>query len=101
MTRTILTRKTSGGRCCFFRGKSGGRMTTSRGKSDTKKPQDGVKEIMSQTHTPKPNAPIVMMENKNTPSNYEMKQSKKNMDNFTKKLGSVKLSQPKNIAFSL
>jgi len=77
-------------------------MTTSRGKSDTgKKPQEGVKEIMSQTHTPKPNAPIVMMENKNTPSNYEMKQSKKNMDNFTKKLGSVKLSQPKNIAFSL
>lgn len=66
-----------------------------------KKPQEGVKDIMSQTHVPKPNAPIVMMENKNTPSNYEMKQSKKNMDNFTKKLGSIKLSQPRNIAFSL
>lgn len=100
MARIILTRKTSGGRCCFFGGKSGGRITSTRGKSN-KNPQEGVKDIMSQTHTPTPNAPIVMMESKTTPSNYDMKQSKKNMDNFTKKLGTVKLSQPKNIAFSL
>jgi len=101
MASIIMTRKASNGRCCYFRGKSGGRMTSSRGATTQAKKQDGVKELMNQTHTPKPNAPIAMMENKNTPSNYQMKQAKTNMDNFTKKLGTVKLTQPKTISFSL
>ncbi len=106
MARIILTRKSAGGgRSCFFRGKGGGRMTTTRGTtrqtSSNNKRQDGVKDIMNQTSTPSPNAPIAMMENKNTPSNYQVKQAKVNMDNFTKKLGTVKVSQPKTISFSL
>jgi len=103
MARIILTRKTSGGRSCFFRGKGGGRMTTTRGtnRQSSGKREDGVKELMNQTSVSKPNAPIAMMENKNTPSNYQMKQAKANMDNFTKKLTSVKLTQPKTISFSL
>lgn len=101
MARIILTRKSGSGRCCFFRGK-GGRMTSTRGTTtQTKKQQDGVKELMNQTHEPKPQAPIAMMENKKTPSNYNMKQSKTNFDNLTKKLSSVKVSQPRNITFSL
>lgn len=104
MARIILTRKSGGGRCCFFRGK-GGRMTSTRGNTtqtmNQKKSQDSVKDIMNQSHEPKPNAPIAMMENKKTPSNYQMKQSKTNFDNLTKKLSSVRVSQPRNISFSL
>lgn len=100
MARIILTRKSGGGRCCFFRGK-GGRMTSTRGTTTQTKKQDGVKELMNQTHEPKPNAPIAMMENKKTPSNYQMKQAKSNFDNLTKKLSSVKVSTPRNISFSL
>lgn len=76
-------------------------MTSTRGTTTQTKKQDGVKELMNATSTPKPNAPIAMMENKNTPSNYQMKQAKTNMDNFTKKLGTVKVSQPRTISFSL
>lgn len=101
MARIIMTRKTSNGRCCYFRGKSGGRMTSSRGTTAQSSKQEGVKELMNQTSVPKPNAPIAMMENKNTPSNFQMKQAKTNMDNFTKKLGTVRVSQPKTISFSL
>lgn len=101
MARIILTRKSgSGGRCCFFRGK-GGRMTSTRGTTTQSKKQDGVKELMNQSYEPSPQAPITMMENKKTPSNYNMKQSKTNFDNLTKKLSSVKVSQPRNISFSL
>lgn len=104
MARIVMTRKTSGGRTCFFKGK-GGRMTTSRGKSGSKPPtgaqREGVKETMNQTHTPSPKAPIAMMESRSTPSNYKMTQTKVNHDNLVKKLSSMKLSKPKNISFDV
>lgn len=104
MARIILTRKSSNGRCCFFRGK-GGRMTSTRGNTTQtnkqQQSQQSVKDIMNQTSEPNPKASIAMMENKKTPSNYQMKQVKSNMDNLTKKLSSVKVSQPRNISFSL
>jgi len=105
MARIILTRKSSNGRCCFFRGKGGGRMTSTRGNTTQtnkqQQSQQSVKDIMNQTSEPNPKANIVMMDNKKTPSNYQMKQVKTNMDNLTKKLSSVKVSQPRNISFSL
>ena len=102
MARIILTRKSSGGRCCFFRGK-GGRMTSTRGNNTQTtgaQQQKGVKDIMNQTSEPSPHAPIAMMENKKTPSNYNVKQSKTNFDNLTKKLSSMKVT-PRNISFSV
>jgi 3-methyladenine DNA glycosylase AlkC len=80
-------------------------MTSTRGNTTQtnkqQQSQQSVKDIMNQTSEPNPKANIVMMDNKKTPSNYQMKQVKTNMDNLTKKLSSVKVSQPRNISFSL
>lgn len=103
MSRLVFTRKSAGGRCCFFKGKGGGRMTSTRGTTQTTgshKNNVGVKETMSASTPTTQKSPIVMMENKKTPSNYQLTQQKENMDNFARKLGAVKVKQ-QNINFSL
>ena len=99
MARIVLTRKTSGGRTCFFMGK-GGRMTTTRGRGGTRPPK-GVKETMNETSTPNSKASIVMMDKKQTPSNHQVSQTKSNHDNLINKLSSLKLTKPKNISFQV
>lgn len=97
--RIILTRKSNGGRSCLLSGKGRSAMTTRRGdKRPVQRKDVSVKESMSSTSMPNENTPLVMMNNRNTPSNTQVQAKKPNMDNFTRKLQNVKV---RNISFQL